>query len=273
MKKSLIQTSLISLGVFVASGCVITDYTGLPFHKTSGEAKLLGTEFAFSGFGDDLDGTYSYTAKYDHTAGFGPVTLNAYRNPVVSSFSRDYVVNRDGDDIQGRSGDLGGKFLSQFKAVDNDPTTCGFFDNVTFDKSDQGPQLAVCMDVNEEVDRDLDLQAPVASLDELFGAIWSATLRGNISLEITALRINGNVFEIGDAFSLFGHAGPMRPGNWIIDANQPATAALIGTLLDNTEHNKPVTLGLVFDGGLTFNVPNGTQFAFNHDGLWGILEN
>ena len=272
MRKPLIQTTLISLGVFFAAGCAITDYAGWGLHETQAEAKLWGTEVAFSGFGDD-DGTYSYTVKYDNTEGPGPVTINSYRNPIVSSFSRDGQIDRDGDDIQGRSGTLGGKFLPYFKAIDNNQFGCEFFDNIVFDKSDLGPGVALCQSApSEEVDKDMDLQAPVASLDDLFGAIWAGTLRGSFSMEITALNINGATVAV-DSFSIYAFAEALRPGKFLIDGSQPSTAALIGAILDNTTHMQPVSLGFVFDGGLTFGLPNGAQVAFNHDVLFGILEN
>jgi len=102
LKKAALSAAIGAMTV-VAIGCALTDYGGFPGHTTQSEAKLWGKEVAFSGFGGDFDGTYSYTAKY---ANGYPVTINSYRNAVVGAFSRDGIVDRDGDDIQGRGGSL-----------------------------------------------------------------------------------------------------------------------------------------------------------------------
>lgn len=272
MKKSLIQTTMISLGVFVAAGCAITDYDGIGGHKTAGEAKLWGQEVSFSGFGGGTDGTYSYTVKYDNSAGQGPVTINSYKNPVVSSFSRDGLVNRDGDDVQGRAGDIGGKFLPWVKAVDTEAGVCGFDANVTFDKEGNVGVYSCYTGFLEENDKDLDLQAAFGSLDDLFGSIWSGALYGNFTMDITALNINGVAVPV-EMFSVHAFAESLRPSRFLIDGTQPNAAAFIEALLANTRHLEPVNLGVTFAGGMTFNLPNGATLAFNHDVLWGLLEN
>ena len=262
---------MISLGVFVAAGCAITDYDGIGGHKTAGEAKLWGAEISFSG-DPATDGTYSYTVKYDNTTGPGPVTINSYKNPVVSSFSRDGLVDRDGDDVQGRAGDLGGKFLPWVKAVDTVAGACGFDQNVTFDK-DGTVGIYYCINgFQEEIDKDLDLQAAFASLDDLFNSIWSGSLYGNFTMDVTALNINGVAVPV-DAFSVHAFAESLRPSRFLVDLNQPSTTAFINAVLANTKHLEPVSLGLQFNGGMSFNLPNGATVAFNHDVLFGILEN
>ena len=271
MRKPLIQTTLILLGIFIAAGCAITDYEGLGGHKTSGEAKLWGLDVSFSGFGDNTDGTYSYTVKYDNRAGQGNVTINSYKNPVISSFSRDGVVNRDGDDVQGRSGILGGKFLPWVRASDT-ALGCQFDENITFDKEGNAGVLLCINGAEEETDKDLDLQAAFGSLDDLFNTIWAGALHGPFTMDITALNINGVAVPV-DMFSVHAFAGPMRPSNFHFDGTQPNAGALIEALMLHTGHMEQVNLGMVFDGGMTFNLPKNMTVAFNHDVLFALTQN
>src|SRR4029453_12933915 len=112
-----------AVGVALASvGCAVTDYDGLAEHKTVAEAKLWGQEVSFITGDPALDGTYAVTVKYDNHGGRDTnMKITTYRNPVVNSFSRDGVVDRDGDDVQGSSGILGGKFQPQWVVVDPTP--------------------------------------------------------------------------------------------------------------------------------------------------------
>src|SRR2546427_607893 len=87
----------------MAMACA-TDYAGRAGEMTQGEARLWGKEVAISGFSPFYDGTWSKSVAYNRKTGAGSVTINNYRNKVFAAFSRDGLVDRDGDDIQGRAG-------------------------------------------------------------------------------------------------------------------------------------------------------------------------
>lgn len=271
MKRALL-TLVVAALVMVTYGCVYSDYSGYTGHKTTGEAKFWGAEIAFSGVAPDLDGTYSYTAKYDNRGGSqGTVTITSYRNPVIASFSRDGQIDRDGDDIQGNRGILGGRFNTQFVAVDTTGGSpfCEFFANVTQDKSSSGPMAALCGTLEEEVDNDFDLHASFSNLDSLLGSIWSGALTGDFDLRLNAIRLNGVAVPVD--FVVGAHAGTLRPGRFSIDLNQAGGAGLIQAILDNTENGVGCSLGLSFDGGLSVDMPAGLKVAFNHDRLYALL--
>jgi len=255
----------------VAIGCAVTDYAGIPSHTTQSEAKLWGKEVAFTGFAPDLDGTYSYTVKY---APGSNVVINSYLNPGIISFSRDGLVDRDGDDIQGRSGSAGGKFNKQFVAVDQTPgAPCGFFANITFDKSANGPGLALCFfGFSEEVDKDLDLQDAFSSLGDLFAQIWSGALASSFTMQLTSVTVNGVTIPLTNAVNLDVRHNGLRPINMAVDGSTPGAQELIRALLNNTPDGESVTLGVGFDGGLSFSLPSGMTVAVNHAALQAALK-
>lgn len=247
-------------------GCAITDYNGIPGHKTTGEAKLWGAEISFSGFGADFDGTYSYTVKYG--SGGHPVTINSLRNPVVSSFSRDGLVDRDGNDVLGNSGTAGGKFGPWIVSVDN-AGGCQFGANVTQDKG-AGAGVFLCIDGSqEEVDRDFELNAAFGSIDDLVSRLLAGTLTGQFTVELTGITINGVTHQVAPV-SIGATATGTRP-NRLTLVYQPTVPGLLQTILDNTNHMEFVDLGFQFDGGLGLSLPHVQAVAFNHDVLIGML--
>lgn len=267
MRKTVFSMALITLAIATV-GCAISDYDGIPDHKTTGESKLFATEIAFSGFGADVDGTYAYTVKYDNSLGSGNVTINSYRNPIFSSFTREGLIDQDGDDVQGSGGTLGGKFLPQFVSVDSAPD-CQFDDNLTQDKSTLGPGVFLCISgFQEEIDKDFELHAAFSGIGDLLNQIWSGSLQGDFTLELTGLTVDGVAVPV-DTFSIGAGALANRPGRFTI-TNQPSTASLIQAILDNTQHMAPVDLGLTFAGGLTFHLPAGMKIAFDHDVLMSL---
>src|SRR5689334_6626571 len=164
-ERRLLMKHLLSFGfvVFglVVSGCAITDYEGHAGHQTSSEARLWGYEISFEGTGDAaLDGTYSYTVKYNNkTARDTNLKIITYRNPVVGSFSRDGQIDREGDDIQGRGGILGGKFASYWTVTDP-AAGCQFdLNRIQSHGGAPPPAILLCDVATEEVDKDLELQA------------------------------------------------------------------------------------------------------------------
>lgn len=268
-RKAALPFGVVAMAVF-AVGCAITDYGGIPDHTTQAEAKLWGKEVAFSGFDPALDGTYSYTVKYGNT---GNVTILSYRNPVFASFSRDGLVDRDGDDVQGNSGTLGGKFNNQFVSVDHDPAACGFFDNITQDKSGVGAGVALCITgFVEEIDKDLDLMDSFSSIGGLLTSIWSGSLASSFTLELTSIDINGVTYPLTSMFSMDLTHNGFRPNSLAADFSSPGGQALLQTILANTMHGVPVTLGVGFDGGMAFTLPGSLTVAFNHDALAAALQ-
>ncbi len=254
-------------------GCAITDFYPYPAHRTTAEAKLYTKEVGFSGTGyAELDGTYAYTIKYDNSAGLlGGLYIYNYRNPVFSSFTRDGLFNEDGDYIQGHSGVLGGKFLTQWIAVDYDPFNCGFFaGNVTFSKTGSLYGVALCFTpyggyYYANNDRDFEIHGEYADWDALLNQVWHGT---NLSPSVVGIRIDGTT-------------RPIAP--WAVNVQHNATTpysvsftpegmrGAIQTILDNTENMVPVQLGVVLAGGLTYDMPQRAHVAFNHDSLRKIL--
>jgi len=252
-----------------AIGCAMTDYDGWAGHQTQSEAKLWGSEVAFEGAGTGYDGTYSYTVKY---APGSPVTINSYRNPVIGSFSRDGQIDRDGDDIQGRSGILGGKFNKYWVAIDRVPVSCEFFTNITFDKSPAGPLAASCNASAEEIDKDLELQDAFASVGDLFAQIWSGALSRSFTMQLNAITVNGASVPLSSALTLNVRQNGIRPISAAFDFSTPGGQALVKALLNNTPDRQPVTLGFGFDGGMTFGLPATITVAFNHAALQTVVK-
>lgn len=257
----------------VSYGCAITDYEGHSGHQTASEARLWGYEIAFSGTGDAaLDGTYSYTVKYNNrTARDTNLRIVSYRNPVVGSFSRDGQVDRDGDDIQGRSGILGGKFAAYW--ITTDPAAGCQFDlnRIQSLGGAPPPPILLCDTATEEVDKDLELQAAFGSVADLFGQIWSGSLNNGFTLELTGITLGGVNVPLSSPLSINARANGTRPMQFSIDLSQAGGASLIQGILANTSNRVPVSVGLQFDGGMTLDLPSHTTLAFNHDALWNLL--
>lgn len=260
----------VAVSAVLASGCAITDYDGHPSHKTTAEAKLWGQEVSFSGFGADVDGTYAYTVKYNTTPGIGAdrTSITTYRNPVVSSFSRDGLIDRDGDDVQGGSGDAGGKFNNAYSAVDTAPG-CQFGDNITQVHIGPPGVFQCITGALEEVDADFELGEAFASLDDLLGQIWSGSLRGDFSLKVTSIRLDGVSYDLLPGVEILASTGANRPIRYRI-TNGPGVQDLVTVILSNSESLQPVTLGFGFEGGLSLDLPANMKFAFDHEVLAGL---
>jgi hypothetical protein len=265
----------VAVMVMLSAGCAITDYEGSANHKTSGEAKFWAAEIAFSGTGDPaLDGTYAYTAKYSNGAAGhdANMKLYSYRNPVVSSFSRDGQIDRDGDYVQGRSGILGGKFQAYWTATDPAPG-CQFYAN-NIQKHDQAPAIppiALCDTVEEEIDNDLELQASFGSTGDLISQIWSGAVTGGFTMEVSQVVINGVNFPVSPSASIGATATGLRPARFSIDVSQPGGQALIQAILANTQDRTPVSFGLRFEGGMAVDLPARIKVAFDHAALQNML--
>jgi hypothetical protein len=272
MKKKMLIMAVAAMAL-LSVGCAITDYEGHVNHQTQAEAKLWGTEVSFITGDPAFDGTYSYTVKYDNRGGRDTnLKIYNYRNQVPGSFSRDGQIDRDGDDIQGRGGILGGKFQTYWTVTDPAPG-CQFFANriQSHGHAPPEPALALCSTVNEEVDKDLDLQASFASTGDLISQIWSGALNNGFTMELTGLTLGGVNVPLSQAVSINAKANGIRPMQISVDLTQPGGAGLIQAILNNTSDGVPVSFGLNFAGGMAVNLPSHQQIAFSHDSLWNLL--
>ena len=270
MRKHLLLAGVVCL-TMTGWGCAITDYEGHAAHQTASEAKLWGSEISFTGTGDpELDGTYAYTVKYDNRTGRDVnMRIITYRNPIPGSFSRDGQIDRDGDDIQGRSGILGGRFALRY--VVTDPAAgCQFFAN-DIKSHGPAPQIALCEVALEEVDKDMELQASFSSFGDLLAQIWSGALTGGFTAELTGVRLNGADVPLASALSIGAKSSPLRPSQIAVDLGGPGGAALVQAILANTADGVPTSVGLTFDGGMTIDLPSQWKVAFDHDALWSLL--
>lgn len=274
MKRKLHLTLLmVALVAFVSTGCAITDYEGHPDHQTAAEAKLWGQEVSFIAGDPAYDGTYAYTVKYDNRGGRDTnLRIYTYRNPVVDSFSRDGLIDRDGDDVQGRSGILGGTFHPRWTVTDP-AADCQFFaNNIQSHGGAPEPLAALCATVNEEIDKDLELQASFASFGDLINQIWSGAVNGGFTAELTGIRLGGTTVALSSPLSISAKSNGIRPTQIAVDLSGSSGHELIQAILNNTTDGAPVTVRLNFAGGMAIDLPNGTKAAFNHDALGSLLQ-
>jgi hypothetical protein len=276
----------------ISVGCAITDYRGQLGHMTESEARLWGSEIAFLTGDENLDGTYSYTVKYDfrgaNTVPMGTypdeITIHTYRNPVFAAFSRDGCSDRDGDEIQGRPGDLAGgcdvnvpagKFEAKWRYGDSN-FGCQFQANYeqTFGSPKVLPLVLLCNNApTEEVDKDLTLQGSpqsntkeaFASLDQLFGQIWSGALGGTFTANVTSVSFNGVEVTLEAPLALSINRSDIRPLHGAVDLTSPGGQALLRAILANTADETIVRLSFGFDGGMRISQPSVLNIAFNHD--------
>jgi hypothetical protein len=265
----------VAVMVMMSAGCAITDYEGWPDHQTASEAKFWAAEIAFSGTGDPaLDGTYAYTGKYNNRGVAHDVNMKlySYRNPVIGSFSRDGQIDRDGDNVQGRGGILGGKFSPYWTTTDP-ASGCQFYANniQRHGAAPAIPPIALCDTLEEEVDNDLELQASFGSTGDLLAQIWSGALTGGFTMEVNGVVINGVNFPVSPVASIGATATPNRPARFSIDVSQPGGQALIQAILTNTQDRTPVSLGLRFDGGMSIDLPSRIKVVFDHASLQNML--
>jgi hypothetical protein len=274
MKKQLAFLGILIIAA-AASGCAISDYDGFPGHQTASEAKLWGQEVSFTGTGDpNLDGTYAYTVRYNNRSGHDVnLRIQSYRNPVPSSFSRDGQIDRDGDDVQGRKGILGGTFSPIWTATD--PLDGCQFDLTRIQRHGGAPAVPpvlLCATVNEEIDKDLELQASFASFGDLISQLWSGAVTGGFSAELTGLRLGGADIALAQPISINAVSNGVRPTRISVDLSGGGGQALLQAILGNTQDGVPVSVGLSFAGGMVIDLPKGTKAAFSHAALADMLQ-
>jgi hypothetical protein len=278
----------IAVMAMVSIGCAVTDYRGQLTHMTESEARLWGSEIAFITGNPALDGTYSYTVKYDFRGTTGVPTgtypdeieIHSYRNEVFAAFSRDGCSDRDGDEIQGRAGDLAGgcdvnvpagKFMNKWRYGDSN-FGCQFQANheQTWGQPRVLPLVLLCFNAPvEEVDKDLSLQGSgqeaFASLDDMMGQIWSGALAATFTANVTSVSFNGVEVTLEAPVAVSVNRSDIRPLNGAVDVTSPGGQALLRAILANTADETIVRLSFGFDGGMRISQPVALNIAFNHD--------
>ncbi len=278
-------TAFSLVGIFSAA-CAVTDYTGYRGHATDFEAKMMGVEYAFSGFGSATDGTYVYTVAYDWTDINAPsdILIRAYRNPVSGAFSNDGAVTQDGDVVRYQAGDLSldhspaipaGRYDRQWKYLDSSPG-CQFGDNFVDTDEDNPilPSISICYNapVQEGDRKNRSLQDSWASIDALANHVMSVEPGSPLTLAMTSIELNGTVVNLDNAAEIFAVAQGTRLGGILLDGSTPGGQDLIKALLDNTEDGLPVDIKATFDGGMVFSLPSNMTVAVNHDQLFEALQ-
>src|SRR6266566_3924910 len=241
----------------VAVGCAITDYAGWAQHKTASESALWGSDIAFITGIPGYDGTYNYTVQYncrgatatgslcgDFSTGTAqPMTIiTSYRNPVISSFSWYGIIDRDGDNIQGKSGSttpppftMAGKFQPDWVAADN-LTGCqfyGFFPGFTLKQNFSGLQPGIGQ---------------------------------SFTLQVTQLTLNGTPVTLTNALSISATQNGVRPTSAAVDFTTPGGQEVLRALL-STPAGQPVSISATFAGGMSLTMPVHMSVAVNHDVL------
>ncbi len=262
--------------VLVAAGCGYSDYPGHPGHKTQNEAYVPSLSAVVAGFGDDYDGTYVYSVKYNNRNWMSDdfqfnAKISSYRNVVTDSYPHRPDIFPDADDFEKATGFAGGEFTKYWVANDMDPNVAGGLDN--FDKTHPldadgnwiEPGLVLSVDEPiQEVDRvDWDLQTSAQSATQILKAMVSNGGKiDDLNLKIKALEFNGRSYPT-DYFSL-GFKANGSGFNQVTIKNQKSTKSLINTILTNTEHMKKTSLKLHFDNGMVVGLPHGMSIMFNH---------
>lgn len=274
MRRSFLLICVAAVAALSTGGCAISDYEGHAGHQTQAEAKLFATEISFTGTGDPaLDGTYSYTVKYDNRGGRDSnLKIYTYRNPVPSSFSRDGQIDRDGDDVQGSSGILGGKFLPQWTATDPLPDCQFELNRIQSHGGAPAPPILLCEVVLEEIDKDLELQASFGNVGDLLNQIWSGALDNGFTAELTGVTLGGVNVPLSHALAVNAKANGIRPTQISVDLGGPGGQALVQAILNNSTDGVPTSLGLNFAGGMSINLPNHLKAVFNHGTLGTIVQ-
>ena len=289
MKNTLSSFAILIGLVICPLGCAITDYAPWAGHHTSGEAKLLFDEIAFTGFDPRLDGTYAYTVTYDDSntpvGGFPTVTITSYHNnggvgTNPPAFDPDGLADRTGVDMNGRYAPYNffppwnkdQKWGKYFVSVDTQ-FGCQFFTNIKqdFSKSPFGPAIALCFNSAQEETADIQELEDFASLDNLIGRIWAGTLAKNYTMNLTAITFNGNPYPMNNALSFAMKNTGLRPSTLAVDLRTAAGKELLNAILNNTTDKAPTRIGLEFSGGLMLNLPSSWKVSFNHAAIQRAL--
>lgn len=275
----LFPTLLISTVAFIGVGCGYSDYPGHPAHKTQKEAHLNNLSTVVTGYGAEYDGTYTYTAKYNNLRWQKPnfsfkSVIKSYRNIVNNSYPTRPGVFVDGDKMNNARGFSGGKFKKHWVATDTDPVEIGGIDN--FDQSapldEDGnwiePGIVMAIEGPEtEIDAyNIDLQSSVKNASDLLAKLVSnGGSLNEVSMSITDIKFDGRNVSI-EPYTIDMNVSGFSNLELLIK-NQENSDALLNTIINNTQHLKPVDLTLQFDNGMEFELPSKFKLMFNHDVL------
>ncbi|WP_196139565.1 hypothetical protein [Aliikangiella sp. G2MR2-5] len=275
MRKQVIKFASL-MTILIVSGCGYSDYPGHPGHKTQNEAYVPAWSTVISGFGDEYDGTYVYSVKYNNrnwqksNYQFN-VEIKSYRNKVGSSYPHRPNVFPDADGFDRATGFAGGTYYPYWTATDQDANIDGGLANFdqTHPLDEDGnwiePGLILVANAPEqEVDSvDWDLQSSVKSAGELLNSLISNKGKlNNLSFSIKNIELDGAVYPAGGfQFEVSTQTGGF---NQFKIVNQPATAQLIKSILDNTQDLKKVELKLHLENGMVVGLPKDLSVRFNH---------
>ena len=150
---------------------------------------------------------------------------------------------------------------------------CQFFaNNIQSHGGAPEPLAALCATTNEEIDRDLELQASFSSFGNVIDQIWSGAVSGNFTAELTGVRLGATNVTLSQPLSIGARSNGIRPSRIRVDLTGAAGHELLQTILNNTTDGVPVSLRLNFAGGMAIDLPNGMEVAFNHDALGSLLQ-
>lgn len=265
--------------VLVVTGCGYSDYPGHPGHKTQKEAYVPSMNTVISGWGDEYDGTYVHSVKYNNRnwqkINFNfSVKITSYKNIVTSSYPHRPNIFPDADDFNRATGFSGGDFHKYWIAEDKDPNAVGGLDN--FDQSQPldadgnwiAPGLILTVDAPEqEVDRvDWDLQSSIKNAAGLLNTLVSNKGKvSNLELTINGLELDGQLHSV-ENFNVGFSTNGMGVSEVLLK-KQKSAKNVLNTIIENTEHLEKVDVKLHFTNGMAIALPKSMTIMFNHDVL------
>ncbi|MGX5172993.1 hypothetical protein ACUR5C_03090 [Aliikangiella sp. IMCC44653] len=278
IKSKMIRTLSLT-AVLVIAGCGYSDYPGHPGHKTQNEAYVPSMSTVISGFGDEYDGTYVYSVKYNNRNWMSDdfnfsVKITSYKNNVTDSYPHRPNIFPDADGFNRATGFSGGEFAKYWIANDTDANSEGGLAN--FDQSQPldsdgnwiAPGLILVMnEPAQEVDSvDWDLQSTAQSATQILSQlIQNGGKLDQLNLSIAALQINGvthrvEPYQLGFQANTAGHSQ-------VTLTNQKSVKSVLNTIIQNTENMKKVDLKLHFQNGMVVGLPQSMSIMFNHNVL------
>jgi len=261
--------------VVVVTGCGFSDYPGHVAHKTDKEAFIPSLTTVIEGFGDEYDGTFVYSVKYDNRKWYPELKfkskLTTYRNKVPNSLPNRPGIVTDANGFEGATGFSGGVFKRYWTAIDTDRDVTTGFANLdqTHPLDADGNWIApvlvfVFSAPTQEVDTfDWDLQSTIKNASQLLSSlIDNGGALNNLTMSVNAIELNGQKFPVEHYKLTFSTDG--TGSNKLILTNQTAVQNLIKIIINNTENLEQVDLKLFFDNGMEIPMPKNMSVIFNH---------
>jgi hypothetical protein len=284
INKNMKRTVLAVSAALTIASCGYSDYPGKPGHKTQKEAYMPSLTTTITGYGENYDGTYVYSVKYDNTKWMKrnykfKTQITGYRNIAVNSNPHRPGVVTDADSFHNAKGFSGGKFKRYWVATDTDANEDGGLDNFdqSFPLDENGewiePMLLLSLnDSGTEVDKiDSDLQSSVKNASSLIsnivrngGSLESLKMKVN-ALEFNGVKVAVDPYEIGFSIGQMGL-------NKIALQNQASTKSVVNAILNNTQDLKKVDLKLHFANGMEIEMPTSFSIMFNHKALQKLVK-